>query len=78
LCPFDFTTEAPTYYGDVKLTDDRQAKIRLWVAKRQVVPSPKGPPLPKFSGQKFSSHVEMNQWKQELLLQIARDRAEDG
>jgi hypothetical protein len=58
----------------VKITDDYKAKIRLWAAQPRVVPAPPGPLLPKFPPQKFASHAEMNRWKAELFLQIARER----
>jgi hypothetical protein len=62
----------------MKITDDYRAKIRLWVLNPQVAPAPLPPSLPKFSSKKFSSHAEMNRWKQELLKQLAREGAENG
>lgn len=64
--------------GRVKVADDYQAKIRLWAANPQVVPLPPFQPLPKFSPQKFRTHVEMNAWKQQLILQMAREAGKNG
>jgi len=63
--------------ADMKATDDYQAKIRLWATDQKVIPLPDGPKVPKFTAQKFSTHAEMNRWKQALLLQMARDRHDD-
>ena len=60
---------------DVKETDDYKAKVRLWATKPTVVALPQGPPLPKFGPKKFATHAEMNQWKETLLLQIAREQS---
>lgn len=62
----------------MKITDDYRAKLRLWALNPQVVPAPKGPPLPKFASRRFSSHAEMNEWKKELLLKAARECAGNG
>lgn len=61
----------------MKLTDDYQAKVRLWAAHPRVVPLPPPPPLPKFRPQKFRTHAEMNAWKESLLRELAR-AAEHG
>lgn len=57
--------------ADEKLTDDYTAKIRLWAANPRIWPLPPGPPIPRFSPQKFNSYEEMNEWKKNLILQIA-------
>lgn len=62
----------------MKVTDDYNAKLRLWAANPQVVPLPKSFPLPKFSPQKFNSHAEMNRWKENLLREIARQNVTHG
>jgi hypothetical protein len=62
----------------MKIADDYRAKIRLWAANPQVVPAPKGPPLPKFSSRRFSSHAEMNEWKREVIRRAAREGAGNG
>jgi hypothetical protein len=53
------------------MTDDYNAKIRLWAANPQIVPSLPGPVLPAFPPQKFRSHTEMNAWKASLLRKAA-------
>jgi hypothetical protein len=62
----------------MKVTDDYLAKIKLWAANPRVVPLPPGPPIPKFRSRKFRSYSEFNAWKQELILQIAREQRENG
>jgi hypothetical protein len=62
----------------MKQVDDYKAKIRLWATSRRVVPLPPGPVLPRFSSQRFSSHEEMNRWKQRLLRQLAQSHGTDG
>jgi len=56
------------------LADAYTAKIRLWAANPRIWPLPPGPPIPKFSSQKFNSYEEMNEWKKNLILQIAAAR----
>lgn len=56
----------------MRVKDDYQAKIRLWAANPQVVTLPEFRALPKFSPQKFRTHLEMNECKKQLLLQLAR------
>ncbi len=55
----------------MKISDDYRAKWRLWAERPVVLPLPAGPPLPRFSSRRFSSHAEMNRWKRELLLELA-------
>jgi len=62
----------------MKVTDDRNAKVRLWATNPTVAPFPAGPILPKFQPKKFRTHAEMNLWKEAFLLQIARERAAHG
>jgi hypothetical protein len=62
----------------MKVTDDYHAKVRLWAARQQVVPLPRGPRLPKFGAQRFKSHDEMNRWKAALLLRAAQELPTDG
>jgi hypothetical protein len=62
----------------MKLTDDYGAKIRLWAADQKVWPAQSIGSLPKFSGQKFRSHEEMNRWKEDYLRRIARDSDRHG
>ncbi|MEI7732060.1 MAG: hypothetical protein WCO56_20975 [Verrucomicrobiota bacterium] len=62
----------------MKVTDDYNAKLRLWAANPQVMPLPPACPLPKFSPQKFSSHKAMNRWKAKLLREHARQHSTHG
>ena len=63
----------------MKVSDDYAAKIRMWAANPKVVAAP---PLlvaiPYFGHKKFSSHREMNEWKEELWRQIAAKAPGDG
>jgi hypothetical protein len=60
------------------IVDNYRAKIRFWVANPQVVALPASPPLPKFPPQRFHTHLEMNEWKKQLILQIARGEVKNG
>ena len=56
----------------VKYTDDYQAKYRIWAKEGRVHPLPRCVGWPEFHSKKFSSYEEMNAWKRELLLEVAR------
>jgi hypothetical protein len=56
----------------MKITDDYNAKYRLWAAKPTVVPAPTAARLPDFKSRRFSSHAEMNAWKNAMLRQMAQ------
>lgn len=56
----------------MKITDDYNAKYRLWAAKPTVVPAPAAPRLPDFKSKRFSSHAELNAWKLSVLRQRAQ------
>lgn len=56
----------------MKITDDYKAKYRLWAAHPCVAPAPVPVRLPQFKSRKFSSHAEMNLWKQEVLRERAQ------
>lgn len=56
----------------MKITDDYKAKYRLWAANPQVIAAPAPPKLPTFASRKFSSHAEMNEWKRDLLRELAQ------
>lgn len=58
------------YAGAVKLTDQRDAKIRLWAQARAVQRVPRIANLPHFGHRKFNSYVEFNAWKQALLDEL--------
>ncbi len=55
----------------MKRTDDINAKLDFWAASPKVTPLPRLANLPRFGHKKFNSYAEMNQWKQELLAQLA-------
>jgi len=63
----------------MKATDDYTAKIRMWAANPKVVAAP---PLmvtiPHFGCKRFSSHREMNEWKEQLWREIAAQAPGDG
>jgi hypothetical protein len=44
------------------------AHENLWAANPRVIPAPAPAHLPGFKSRRFSSHAEMNAWKQSLLL----------
>jgi hypothetical protein len=56
----------------MKITDDYNAKIKLWAPNLRVAAAPPAPRLPDFKSRRFSSHAEMNEWKRSLLLELAR------
>ena len=58
--------------GRMKISDDYKAKFRLWAANPQVTPAPPPARLLGFKSKRFSSHLEMNTWKDEWLRQLAR------
>jgi len=62
----------------MKITDDYNAKIRLWAQNPRVVPAGCPPKLPKFSKQIFRSHEEMNLWKERLLKELAASHIDNG
>jgi hypothetical protein len=55
----------------MKITDDYKAKYQLWASNPRVVAVPPPPRLPEFTSRKFSSHAEMNEWKRELIRELA-------
>ena len=56
----------------MKVSDDYNAKYRLWAAQPMVVPAGKAVRLPDFKSRRFSSHAELNAWKLSVLLELAR------
>jgi hypothetical protein len=56
----------------MKITDDYNAKYRLWAANPTVVPAPAAPRLPDFKSKRFSSHAELNTWKLSALRRLAQ------
>jgi len=55
----------------MKITDDYKAKYRLWAARPRVAPAGAPTRLPQFKSRRFSSHVEMNRWKRQMLRALA-------
>lgn len=55
----------------MKVTDDYNAKYRLWAANPTVVPAAKPVRLPGFKSRRFASHAELNAWKSSVLRQLA-------
>ncbi len=56
----------------MKLTDQPDAKLRLWAARPTVVATPRIANLPAFGRRSFDSYAAFNAWKQELLLELVR------
>jgi hypothetical protein len=56
----------------MKITDDYKAKYRLWAKEQRVVPAPPPTRIPNFKSRKFSSHAEMNIWKESVMKELAR------
>jgi hypothetical protein len=56
----------------MKITDDYNAKYRLWAANPTVMLAPAATQLPGFKSRRFSSHAELNAWKISVLRQLAR------
>ena len=55
----------------MKVTDDYNAKYRLWAANPVVGPAASAVKLPGFKSRRFSSHAELNEWKSSMLRQLA-------
>lgn len=51
--------------------DNYNAKYKLWAADPKVVAGPNMVLPIKFPPQKFSSYQEMNEWKKNILVEIA-------
>ena len=55
----------------MKIVDDYSAKYRLWAERPQVIPPGPILRLPGFKSRRFSSHAEMNAWKESMLRRLA-------
>ena len=55
----------------MKITDDYNAKFRLWAANPTVVAAAAAVKLPGFKSRRFNSHAELNAWKSSVLRQLA-------
>jgi len=69
--------ESNLHVTRMKLTDNYRAKYRLWAENPRVVPPGAPVKLPHFTSKKFSSHSEMNAWKQSILRQLAHAASGD-
>ncbi|HEX9047897.1 MAG TPA: hypothetical protein VF988_12810, partial [Verrucomicrobiae bacterium] len=59
-------------FRHMKFTDDYNAKYRLWAANSVVVAAPPPVRIPNFKSRRFTSHAELNAWKNSLLRQLAQ------
>jgi hypothetical protein len=57
----------------VKSCDNYNSKYALWASSPVVHPLPRLVGVPAFKSRKFDSYEEFNQWKRELLKEIARN-----
>jgi hypothetical protein len=57
----------------VKYADDYLAKYKIWAANPVVHPLPRCTGLPPIKSKKFKTYEEYNAWKEEYLLEIARN-----
>jgi hypothetical protein len=55
----------------MKITDDYNAKYRLWAAKPTVIAAGEALKLPGFKSRRFTSHAELDAWKASVLRQMA-------
>jgi len=56
----------------MKTTDNCKAEYRLWAENPHVVPASSPLKIPHFRSKRFSSHAEMNAWKESVLQQLAQ------
>jgi hypothetical protein len=56
----------------MKITDDHEAKYKLWARNPRVMSTPPPVHLPNFKSRRFASHSEMNEWKRSVLKERAR------
>ena len=59
-------------FSAMKVTDDYNAKYRLWAANPVVAPAPVAVKLAGFKSRRFSTHAELNAWKISCLQKIAQ------
>ncbi len=57
---------------NMKISDDYQAKLKIWASEGKVYALPKITNIPKFSPQKFNSYAEMNAWKSQIIKKLIR------
>jgi hypothetical protein len=56
----------------MKVTDDYSAKYRLWAANPRIIPAPTPVRIPHFKSRRFTTHAEMNVWKESVLRLLAQ------
>jgi len=56
----------------MKITDDYKAKYRLWAANPTVIPASAPVKVPNFKSKRFSSHAEMNAWKNSVIRELGQ------
>ena len=56
----------------MKTSDDYNSKYAIWARAPIVHPMPEFTGVPPFEPQKFDSYEDLNRWKSELLVEIAR------
>lgn len=56
----------------MKISDDYEAKFKIWAENPKVYPMPKIVFPFKIPSQKFSSYEDFNKWKNDLLADIAK------
>lgn len=56
----------------MRRVDDYRAKYAIWASRPKVQRMPEFVGVPKFGARRFDTYDEMNDWKRELLREIAR------
>lgn len=54
----------------MNVSDDYNAKYRLWAANPIVAPAGKAVRLPDFKSRRFASHAELNAWKLSVRVRM--------
>jgi hypothetical protein len=63
---------------EMKISDDYDAKFKLWAKNPKPQPELPALAVPKFKSRRFSSYEEMNQWKRELMEQMFEEIARNA
>lgn len=61
----------------MKISDNYQAKVKLWASSPQVTVLPYVFRIPNFRSRKFSSYEEFNAWKRGVMLACAKRKCVD-
>ena len=56
----------------MKLTDQPDAKLKLWAANPRAVRTPRIANLPPFGVRRFDSYAALNAWKDEYVRELIR------